>query len=258
MAIEKVTKIISSEQKVGQEQIATTIRRKQVAARTRSSGFRMGIRNLSKYQLWKGILDRLVALLALVIVSPLLILIAVIIRLDSPGNPFFHQERVGKDGRRFFIYKFRTMHLDHDDSEYEAFLRRYVGGQVNGDGLKEQAKKKIRRRGPDLRVTRFGTLLRKTNLDEIPQLLNILKGEMSFVGPRPDIPFAVAMYKDHHWERFAITPGITGLWQVSRRKKIPFEAMVRLDMDYIKKQSLFLDIKIILLTVRTVLKGEGS
>ena len=122
----------------------------------------------------------------------------------------------------------------------------------------QQKIKDILTSGRDPRVTRFGTLLRKTNLDELPQFFNILKGDMSLVGPRPDIPFAVAMYQDHHRKRFRVTPGITGLWQVNRRKKISFEEMIRLDTEYIKKQSLLLDIKILLLTVRTILNGEGS
>jgi lipopolysaccharide/colanic/teichoic acid biosynthesis glycosyltransferase len=258
METEKTRQTMSREQGLEHERAAAAIRRKRVASHANSSGSEMGIRNLTKYQLWKGILDRLLALVALVIVSPLLIIIAAIIRLDSPGNPIFRQERVGKDGERFFIYKFRTMHLDHDDTEYEAFVRKYVGGHVNGDSLKEEVKKKFNRRGRDPRVTRFGILLRKTNLDELPQLFNIFKGDMSFVGPRPDIPFAVKIYKERHWNRFRVTPGITGLWQVSGRKKVTFEEMVRLDMNYIKKQSLLLDIKILLLTVRTILKGEGS
>jgi lipopolysaccharide/colanic/teichoic acid biosynthesis glycosyltransferase len=107
-------------------------------------------------------------------------------------------------------------------------------------------------------VTRFGTLLRKTNLDELPQLFNILKGEMSFIGPRPDIPFAVRMYKDWHRERLRVKPGITGLWQVSGRKSLSFEDMVRLDIDYINRQSALLDAKIALLTVRTSLSQDGS
>jgi len=110
----------------------------------------------------------------------------------------------------------------------------------------------------DPRVTRFGNLLRKTNLDELPQLFNVLKGEMSFVGPRPDIPFAVAMYRDWHRERLGIKPGITGLWQVCGRKGLSFEDMVRLDIEYIKRQSIFLDARILILTLGTILKRDGS
>jgi lipopolysaccharide/colanic/teichoic acid biosynthesis glycosyltransferase len=211
---------------------------------------------ISDYQCWKNILDRALAFIALVISSPLLVLITVIIRLDSPGDPLFRQDRVGKDGRRFLLYKFRSMYIDHDDTEYYKAIEKYVSEDVitsphkNGDGEEGKAH--------DPRVTRFGRLLRKTNLDELPQFFNILKGDMSFVGPRPMIPFMVEMYEDHHKESFKIKPGLTGLWQASGRKKLSFEDMIRLDIDYIEKQSLLLDIKIILRTVFTVLRGEGS
>jgi lipopolysaccharide/colanic/teichoic acid biosynthesis glycosyltransferase len=211
---------------------------------------------LLAYRWWKDISDRVLALIATVIVSPLLAIIAIIIKLDSPGNAIFSQERVGKGGRKFILYKFRSMYLDHDDSEYYQAIERYVrenvirppsqNGQDNDGGI------------CDPRITRFGRLLRKTNLDELPQLFNILKGEMSFVGPRPMIPFIVEMYNDHHKKSFNVKPGITGLWQASGRKKLSFEDMIQLDIDYISKKSLLLDTKIILLTVRTVLMGEGS
>jgi len=195
------------------------------------------------------------ALLGIIISSPLLALIAVGIRLDSHESPIYPQERVGKDGNRFIAYKFRTMHTNGDDSKYKEYLRKYVLENApyrvdeNGNGVYKV---------DDSHVTRFGQLLRKTNLDELPQLFNVLKGEMSFVGPRPDIPFAVSMYEDWHRKRLDIKPGITGLWQVCGRKNLPFEGMVRLDIDYIKRQSLFLDAKILLLTVGIILKMDGS
>ena len=214
------------------------------------------IRNLRKYQLWKGIFDRLFGLLATIALSPFIILIAILIGIDSPGNPIFRQERIGKEGRRFFIYKFRTMHIEHDDSAYEAFLQGYVGGDTDR-GTWKKIKENLNQSRTE-NVTRIGAILRKTNLDELPQLFNLVRGEMSLVGPRPDIPFTVAMYKDHHCARLGVTPGITGLWQVSGRKKVSFKDMVRLDIEYIKRQSLLLDIKILFLTVFTILKGEGS
>jgi len=110
----------------------------------------------------------------------------------------------------------------------------------------------------DPRVTRFGALLRKTNLEELPQFFNVLRGEMSVVGPRPDIPFAVGMYKEWHRKRLEVKPGITGLWQVSGRKGLSFEDMVRLDIEYIERQSFILDIKILLLTISTILRRDGS
>ena len=246
---------LSNERKGNHEGSADLIRNKLAAARPKNSENKMGIRKLYKYQLWKSIFDRLFGLLAIIALSPLLTLISILIRLDSPGNPVFRQERIGKDGQRFFIYKFRTMHIEHDDSMYEAFIQGYVSGDTKGEMRK---KRELLRRGRDKRITRFGTILRKTNLDELLQFINLVKGDMSMVGPRPDIPFAVSMYQNRHLERFRITPGITGLWQVSNRKKTAFEEQIRLDMEYIKNQSLFLDIKILLLTVRTILKGDGS
>jgi lipopolysaccharide/colanic/teichoic acid biosynthesis glycosyltransferase len=211
-------------------------------------------RELSKYTWWKNIFDRFLALLAIVILSPFLALIAILVRVDSPGSPIFRQERVGKDERRFTIYKFRTMYEDNDDSKYKAFLQKYVFEDItsrldeNGQDIYELVY--------DPRVTRFGSLLRKASLDELLQLVNVLKGEMAFVGPRPDIPFTVAMYQPHHRDRLRVRPGITGLWQVSGRRSLSFEETVRLDIDYVNRQSLLLDAKILLLTVREILTRD--
>lgn len=188
------------------------------------------------------------------ILSPFLALIAILVRVDSPGSPIFRQERVGKDERRFTIYKFRTMYEDNDDSKYKAFLQKYVFEDItsrldeNGQDIYELVY--------DPRVTRFGSLLRKASLDELLQLVNVLKGEMAFVGPRPDIPFTVAMYQPHHRDRLRVRPGITGLWQVSGRRSLSFEETVRLDIDYVNRQSLLLDAKILLLTVREILTRD--
>jgi lipopolysaccharide/colanic/teichoic acid biosynthesis glycosyltransferase len=247
---------LSNERKGNHEGSADTIRNKLAAARPKNSVNKMGIRKLYKYQLLKSILDHLLAFLVLVILSPLLLFIAIVIKLDSPGDPILRQERIGKDGRIFTLYKFRSMYINPDDTKYKAFLQEYIKGNVSGQlsENKEDTYELIK----DPRVTRFGAILRKTNLDELPQFFNILKGDMSIVGPRPDIPFAVAMYKDHHLKRLRVTPGITGLWQVSERKKMSFEDMIRLDIAYIERKSLLLDIKIMFLTVRTILKGDGS
>jgi len=215
-----------------------------------------GISRLLTYRLWKSVFDRIFALFAITGSSPLLAIIAIVIRLDSPGSPIFRQERVGKDGRKFIFYKFRSMYLDHDDSEYYKAIKRYVLENVISPMNEDRQDKNCNVCDP--RVTRLGRLLRKTNLDELPQLINILKGDMSFVGPRPMIPFIVEMYSDYHKKSFEVEPGLTGLWQASGRKKLSFEDMIRLDIDYISKQSPLLDIKIILLTVLTIFRGEGS
>ena len=217
---------------------------------------RAGLRSPFGYTSWKGGLDRLLALLAIVALSPLLALLAIGIRLDSPGGPVFSQRRVGKDGRQFTAYKFRTMYINNDDNEYRTYLRNYIteGAAYTVDHQGNPIYKVV----DDPRVTRFGALLRKTNLDELPQIFNVLKGEMSFIGPRPDIPFAVQMYGEWHRKRLSVRPGITGLWQVCSRRSLSFDDMVRLDIDYIERQSPLLDTKIVLLTVATILKRDGS
>jgi lipopolysaccharide/colanic/teichoic acid biosynthesis glycosyltransferase len=214
------------------------------------------VRSLSTYQWWKGILDRVLAFLAIIVSSPLVALIAIGIRLDSPGSAIFRREQVGENGRIFIAYKFRTMYINSDDHEYKSYLVKYV--LEDAPYTIDQNGQEVYKVVDDPRVTRFGNLLRRTNLDELPQLFNVLKGEMSFVGPRPDIPFAVGMYKYWHRKRLGTKPGITGLWQVCGRKSLPFEGMVRLDINYIKRQSLLLDVKILLLTIGTILKRDGS
>jgi lipopolysaccharide/colanic/teichoic acid biosynthesis glycosyltransferase len=217
---------------------------------------RKGIRRLLTYSSWKGIIDRVLALILIVLTLPIMALIALLIRLDSTGSPIFCQERVGKDGLRFTLYKFRSMYINHDDSKYKEFIRKYV--QENASSRLDENGEDAYELINDPRVTRLGVLLRKTNLDELPQLFNVLKGDMSFVGPRPDIPFAVEMYQAHHRKRFSTTPGLTGLWQISARKHLSFDDMALLDSEYIERQSLLLDTKILLMTIGTVIKGNGS
>jgi len=207
------------------------------------------------YSWWKGILEWLLALVTILILSPLLLTIAIMIRFDSPGNPIFCQERVGKDGRRFILYKFRSMYKNQDDSKFKAWLRRYV--LDNASSPLDENGQDIHELVHDPRVTRFGSLLRKTSLDELPQLINVLKGDMAFIGPRPDIPFMVEMYDEQARNKFRVKPGITGLWQVASRRSLSFKDMVRLDLEYIERQSLFLDAKIVLFTIREILTRDG-
>lgn len=214
------------------------------------------IHQLLTYGQWKGLLDRLLALLLITILFPFIALIAIGIRLDSRGWPIFTQKRVGKDGCIFTIYKFRTMRVNNDDGEYKEYVRRLVNEDV--PYRTDHQGKALYKVVDDTRVTRFGALLRKTNLDELPQIFNVLKGEMSFIGPRPDIPFAVEMYGDWHRKRLCATPGISGLWQVSGRSGRSFDDMVQLDIDYIENQSLLLDSKIVLQTMGVVLGRDGS
>ena len=210
----------------------------------------------SVYIFTKGVLERLVSTISVILLSPLMAIIALIIRIDSQGNPIFAQERIGKNGRSFTAYKFRTMYANNDDSEYKAYLKQYI---LKNEPYKiDQNGKKIFKLVNDPRITRVGAILRKTNLDELPQLINIIKGEMVLIGPRPDVPFSVNMYGKWPKKRLAVTPGITGLWQVCNRKGLTFDDMVRLDIEYIGKISPLMDIKIFFLTIRTLLIGDGS
>jgi lipopolysaccharide/colanic/teichoic acid biosynthesis glycosyltransferase len=208
------------------------------------------------YRWWKNIADRVLALLMITVFSPLMAIVALIIRLDSPGSVIFRREQIGKDNQRFTLYKFRTMQSNNNDYRYKAYLVKYIVEDApytfneNGQGVYKVI--------DDPRVTKFGAILRKTNIDELPQLFNILRGDMSFIGPRPDIPFAVSMYRDWHLKRLKIKPGVTGLWQVSRRKECSFREMVNMDIEYIDKQSWLLDTKIFFLTIFGVLKMDGS
>ena len=214
------------------------------------------VRRVSKYRRWKNLLDRVLAFCALVVLSPFMALLVVLIKLDSPGSAIHRREQIGENGRGFIAYKFRTMREGNDDREYKQYLVKYI--RENAPYAVDDKGQGVYKVINDPRVTRFGSFLRRTNLDELPQPVNMLKGEMSLVGPRPDIPFAVTMYQDWHRERLNARPGITGLWQVRRRKSLSFEDMVQLDIEYINKQSLLLDIKIAILTVRTVLSRDGS
>lgn len=209
------------------------------------------VRYIFGYVFWKYNIDRLLALLVSVALAPLLILIAIAIRLDSPGSPMFLQERVGKNGRRFVICKFRTMYANNDDSDFKRRASEAI--------LENRQFDKFRQ---DPRVTRLGAILRKTNLDELPQILNVLKGEMAFVGPRPEIPFTMELYgelnRERYWRRLSVKPGITGLWQVRGRGRVTFSDMVSFDIDYVEWQSPLLDAAILLQTLGTILGRNGS
>lgn len=182
-------------------------------------------------------------------------LIALVIMADSPGSPLFIQERVGKDGRRFKMFKFRTMRADHSSSEDAAFMAAFVAGQV--DSFADAARPTFKP-NHQAAITRAGHFLRKTSLDELPQLLNVLLGDMSLIGPRPNVPCEVDAYAEWHHRRLAVLPGITGLAQVHGRSGIPFESIARYDVDYVDRCCMLLDLQIIWLTVRQVLLGHGA
>jgi exopolysaccharide biosynthesis polyprenyl glycosylphosphotransferase len=199
--------------------------------------------------------DLLIASIASLIALPFSLLFALLIKLDSKGPVFYKQERVGMDGRVFLFYKFRTMRTDTDDASHREFQRQYIAGQpevkLAGDG------RPVYKLQADPRITRTGRWLRRLSLDELPQLLNVLRGDMSVVGPRPPIPYEVEEYELWHRKRLDMKPGMTGLWQVSGRNRLPFDEMVRLDLFYIENWSLLLDLKIILRTLPVMLRGDA-
>ena len=193
------------------------------------------------------------ALLALL--SPLLLAIAIAIRLDSRGPALFRQVRLGRSARPFRMYKFRTMRTDVDPTPHAHFVRNMIVNRLRADGGSETQVFKIH---PDPRITRFGRLLRRTSLDELPQLFNVLRGDMTLVGFRPPIPYEVAEYPAWYHRRFDGKPGITGLWQVSGRNERSYEDMVRLDIEYLNRRSWLLDLLLLVRTVGAVLGGRGA
>lgn len=207
----------------------------------------------SSARLIKRTFDLVVSALAILLLLPLWLLIALLIKLDSRGPVFYSQERVGMDGRLFLLYKFRTMKADADPEIHKAYQRAFIAGHAEAN-LGDSAKPTYKLTS-DPRVTRVGRWLRRTSLDEVPQLLNVLMSDMSIVGPRPPIAYEVESYELWHRKRLDMKPGLTGLWQVSGRNRLPFEEMVRLDLYYIENWSLLLDLKIILRTVFVI--GDG-
>jgi len=194
----------------------------------------------------KRVLDFILALLALIVVSPVMLVAAALIKITSPGPIFFRQKRIGQNKRKFTIYKFRSMAVDAEEKMRQLEHLNEVSGPVF----------KIKQ---DPRITPIGKFLRKTSIDELPQLFNVVKGDMSLVGPRPlPVRDYEGFNEDWHRRRFSVRPGITCLWQVNGRSSIPFEKWMELDMQYIDKWSLWLDLKILAQTIPAVLKGFGA
>lgn len=197
------------------------------------------------------------SLLALVVFSPLFLVIALVVKLSSQGPVFFRQARLGQFGREFTFFKFRSMYVANDQTIHEQYIDDYIAGKLNGkDSDSGQAVYKITN---DPRVTAIGRFLRRTSLDEFPQFYNVLRGDMSLVGPRPPLPYEFSRYGVWHKRRLLeVKPGITGLWQVSARSKVPFDDMVRLDLEYAKSWSLWMDLKILFRTPLAVLSSDGA
>jgi len=191
--------------------------------------------------------------LLLVALSPVLAAIALAIKLTSKGPVFFRQERVGLYGKRFTFLKFRSMYANCSERNHQEYIEAFISGQ------QEEESPSVFKLTDDPRVTPIGSFLRKTSLDELPQFINVLKGDMSLVGPRPPIPYELGLYDVWHRGRLMVVkPGITGLWQVEGRSSTTFDNMVRLDLRYIRQWSLWLDIKILLKTPWVVLTCRGA
>lgn len=196
-------------------------------------------------RLFKRGFDTIGSVLLLIICSPLFLVIAIAIKLDSPGPVFFLQQRIGEYGRRFPMIKFRTMH-EHAQEKWLEVAQRGVDGHL------------LHKRGDDPRVTRLGRKLRRSSLDEIPQLINVLRGDMSLVGPRPEIPVIAAEYEPWQWQRFRVPAGMTGWWQVNGRSDKPMHLHTEDDLYYIQNYSFWLDLKILWWTIGVVLRGQGA
>jgi len=205
------------------------------------------LRSHRRYWVLRRAQDIVFSLLALILLAPLALLISLAIVLDSPGDgAIFRQRRVGRDGKLFWLYKFRTMCPDAEEQLNELLSQNQMDGPVF----------KIK---DDPRITRVGRFLRKTSLDELPQLLNVLQGDMSIVGPRPALPREVELYSDYQRQRLYVTPGLSCYWQIApHRNEMSFDEWVALDLKYIQERSFWVDWKIIFLTVRAMLMKYGE
>ena len=202
----------------------------------------------------KRMLDIVGSLVGLMLLAPFFGVLTLLISLDSPGGAIYRQRRVGLRGSHFDMYKFRTMYAGNDPDAHRAYVSRLIlqgsDDLRNGDGdykLKD-----------DPRITRVGGVLRRFSLDEFPQLLNVLAGEMSLVGPRPPLEYECELYTPRHRRRLDVVPGMTGLWQVSGRNETTFDEMIDLDLEYVEHRSLFLDLRILARTVPVVLGARGA
>jgi lipopolysaccharide/colanic/teichoic acid biosynthesis glycosyltransferase len=199
---------------------------------------------------WKRPLDLVLGTIALVAALPLILGLAVAVVLDSEGPAFFGQERVGFRGRRFRMWKLRTMQLGCDEVSHQRTAAEWFAGRrADGDRYKTLA---------DVRITRVGRRLRRTGLDELPQLLNVLLGHMSLVGPRPAIPYELVHYEPTYYRRLRVPPGITGLWQVTRRDRLCAAEMMELDLRYVREASALLDLKVLAMTAPALVASAAD
>jgi lipopolysaccharide/colanic/teichoic acid biosynthesis glycosyltransferase len=197
-------------------------------------------------------LDVSIAGTVLLVLVPVIVVAAIAVRATSPGPVLFRQRRLGRHMRPFTVLKFRTMRADADSKVHREYVRQLIGTEQEG-----QRREGLYKLAVDDRITRVGRFLRSWSLDEVPQLWNVLRGEMSLVGPRPVIEYEVEQYPDWYLRRFAVKPGLTGLWQVSGRNELSYEDMVRFDIEYAERRSLWLDLRILVRTALVVMRRQG-
>ncbi len=202
-------------------------------------------------------LDLLLSTVLLVLLVPLFVLVAAAIRLDSPGPVLFRQRRLGRHLTPFTVCKFRTMHHGVGQDAHRAFVLQLIAGE-QPEQTEHAGDRPRYKMAADKRVTRLGRVLRRLSVDELPQLWNVLRGDMSLVGPRPPIPYEVEHYPPHWFARFAVKPGVTGLWQVSGRSELTLEEMIQLDVEYVRRRSLWLNLRILARTLPAVLSMRGA
>ena len=207
------------------------------------------------YQRTKRLLDILFSLLILIPLCVVIVVVAICIRLDTDGPIFFRQKRVGFNGVEFEMFKFRSMHVNNDDSWHRAAIAKYMSGQKLVESTTSDLSYK---QVDDPRVTRVGRFLRKTSIDELPQFINVLRGEMTLVGPRSPLSYEVEKYSLYDKLRLSGKPGLTGPWQVYGRSRVTFKEMVEMDIAYLKRQALLEDLKLIALTVPVMIGGRGG
>lgn len=213
------------------------------------------INSSRRYVITKRVMDIVGSIIAILSCLPLFVIIALVIKLTSKGPVLFIQQRVGQYGKCFSFLKFRSMYVDNNPAEHREYVARLIAGHAEANTSSQSGATVFKLIG-DKRITRIGRIIRKTSLDEIPQFINVLRGDMSLVGPRPAIPYEVAAYKTWHRRRVLnVKPGITGLWQVNGRNRIKFDDMVRLDIQYAKLHSPWLDLKIMMRTPAAIVKG---
>lgn len=211
-----------------------------------------------RYEASKRAIDVGVSLTILLVLLPIWLAIAAVIKATSRGPVFFRADAIGQHGKPFKLLKYRTMRHASSDASHKEAIRRFMAGQSLDGAKAGEGRREIYKIAADPRITPFGRLLRKTGLDEVPQFLNVLKGEMSVVGPRPPAAYEYAAYRAEHRRRLDVPVGITGLYQITARSMVPFETMIAIDLDYISKRSLWFDLSIMTRTPWVMLTGRGA